>query len=245
VLAEERFRELLEAAPDAIMQVDEAGRIVLLNRVTENMFGYTRDELLGHPVETLIPIELRGTHSGHRGHFRDKPTTRAMGSGLSLEAQRKDGSRFPVEISLSPANSDEGFRVTAIIRDITDRRRAEQQLRTVQETYTSELELRNQEIERANRLKSEFLASMSHELRTPLHTIIGFSELLGEESHGPLNEKQKRFVDHIHRDSLHLLELINDILDLSKIEAGRLELRTAPFDFAAMVEESLASIRCA
>ena len=80
----------------------------------------------------------------------------------------------------------------------------------MQETYTRELESRNREVERANRLKSEFLASMSHELRTPLHTIIGFSELLAEELEGPLNEKQKRFIDHIHNDSLHLLELIND-----------------------------------
>jgi signal transduction histidine kinase len=106
-----------------------------------------------------------------------------------------------------------------------------------------ELELRNLEIERANRLKSEFLASMSHELRTPLHTVIGFSELLGEEIEGPLNEKQKRFIGHIHQDSLHLLELINDILDLSKIEAGRLELRREPFDVTAAIEEVLGSIR--
>src|SRR5262245_20087673 len=103
--------------------------------------------------------------------------------------------------------------------------------------------MRNREVERANRLKSEFLASMSHELRTPLHTIIGFSELLGEELQGPLNEKQKRFVSHIHRDSLHLLDLINDILDLSKIEAGRLELKREAFDFAALVDESLAAVR--
>ena len=97
-------------------------------------------------------------------------------------------------------------------------------------------------MERANRLKSEFLASMSHELRTPLHTIIGFSELLGEEAGRPLNEKQKRFVNHIHKDSMHLLELINDILDLSKIEAGRLELRREIFDFAALVKKLL--LRC-
>jgi signal transduction histidine kinase len=84
---------------------------------------------------------------------------------------------------------------------------------------------------------------MSHELRTPLHTVIGFSELLAEELEGSLTEKQKRFVDHIHRDANHLLELINDILDLSKIEAGRLELRAEPFDLGVVVEESLASFR--
>jgi len=247
---EERFRELLEAAPDAIMQVDAEGRIILLNRVTEDMFGYSRDELLGQPVEVLIPQELHARHAEHRAHYRKHPMTRTMGSGLALEGIRKDGSRFPVEISLSPSHSADGFRVTAIIRDTTERRVAEERMRRVQEEYTqrlaetnAELEMTNRELERANRLKSEFLASMSHELRTPLHTIIGFSELLGEELEGPLNEKQKRFVQHIHKDSLHLLELINDVLDISKIEADRLELRPEAFDFTALIAESLASVR--
>jgi len=247
---EERFRELLEAAPDAIMQVDAEGRIILLNRVTEDMFGYSRDELLGQPVELLIPRELHARHADHRTHYRQHPMTRTMGSGLALEGIRKDGSRFPVEISLSPSASSEGFRVTAIIRDTTERRMAEQRLRRVQEEYTqrlaetnAELEMTNRELERANRLKTDFLASMSHELRTPLHTIIGFSELLAEELEGPLNEKQQRFVGHIHTDSLHLLELINDVLDISKIEADRLELRPEAFDFTALVAESLASVR--
>ena len=100
MLLEKRFRELLEAAPDAIMQVDAEGRIILLNRVAEDMFGYSRDELLGQPVEALIPQELHSRHAEHRAHYRQQPMTRTMGSGLALEAIRKDGSRFPVEISL-------------------------------------------------------------------------------------------------------------------------------------------------
>jgi len=249
-LPDERFRQLLEAAPDAILQVDEEGRIILMNRVTEEMFGYAREELLGQPVEVLIPEELRKAHVGHRAHYRTRPSTRAMGTGLTLQGLRKDGSRFPVEISLSPGSSQEGFHATAIVRDITERKLADDRFRAAQEQYTQklaetnrELELRSREIERADRLKSEFLASMSHELRTPLHTIIGFSELLGEELEGPLNEKQKRFVQHIHNDSMHLLDLINDILDLSKIESGRLELRPEPFDLTAVVTESIASVR--
>jgi len=247
---ERRFGELLEAAPDAILQVDADGRIILLNRVTENMFGYTREELLGQPVEVLIPHELRARHVQHRSDYRQKPMTRAMGSGLALEGIRRDGSRFPVEISLSPSPSPEEFRITAIVRDITERRLAEERLRKIQEDYTqrlaasnAELELTNRELQRANRLKTEFLASMSHELRTPLHTIIGFSELLAEQLEGPLNPKQMRFVQHVHKDSLHLLDLINDILDISKIEEGRLELRPEAFDFSALVGESLASVR--
>jgi PAS domain S-box-containing protein len=250
MLLEKRFRELLEAAPDAIMQVDADGRIILLNRVAEDMFGYSRDELLGQPVEALIPKELHARHAEHRAQYRHHPMTRTMGSGLALEGIRKDGSRFPVEISLSPSSTEEGFRVTAIIRDTTERKTAEERLRKVREEYTqrlaeanAELEMTNRELERANRLKSEFLASMSHELRTPLHTIIGFSELLAEELEGPLNEKQQRFVQHIHTDSLHLLELINDVLDISKIEADRLELRPEVFDLTALVAESIASVR--
>jgi PAS domain S-box-containing protein len=241
--SERRFRELLEAAPDAIIEVDREGRIVLLNRVSENMFGYSREELLGRSVDLLIPQDLRARHAEHRQRYWNTPSTRPMGSGLMLQGKRKDGSEFPVEISLSPVESEGGLRVTAIIRDISKRRTAEDRLRAVQENYTRELEQRNRLIERANRLKSEFLASISHELRTPLHTIIGFSELLGEELEGPLNDKQKRFVNHIHKDSLHLLELINDVLDLSKIEAGKLELRREAFDVRGALEEVLASIR--
>lgn len=242
-VADSRFRDLLEAAPDAIIEVDTEGQVVLLNRATEALFGYSRQDLLGQSIELLVPEDLRAAHARHREDYRQHPSTRPMASGLELQGRRKDGSRFPVEISLSPVKADGAFRVTAIIRDITERKRAEEQLRQVREQYTRELEARNREIERANRLKSEFLASMSHELRTPLHTIIGFSELLGEEVQGELNAKQKRFLAHIHGDSLHLLELINDILDLSKVESGRIELRRAPFDLAALIEEAVASVR--
>jgi signal transduction histidine kinase len=106
-----------------------------------------------------------------------------------------------------------------------------------------QLELRNQEVERANRLKSEFLASMSHELRTPLHTILGFSELLGEGIEGELSPKQKRFINHIHRDAQHLLQLINEILDLSRIEAGHLHIEPRAFELDKAIDEVLTAIR--
>jgi PAS domain S-box-containing protein len=240
---ERRFRELLEAAPDAIIEVDRDGRIVLLNLVTEKMFGYSREELLGKTVELLVPDSVRAGHVRHREGYWNHPATRPMGSGLALQGCRKDGSRFPVEISLSPVHSEEGLRITAVIRDTSERKRTEDQLRAMRENYTRELELRNREVERANQLKSEFLASMSHELRTPLHTVIGFAELLNEELEGPLNEKQKRFIGHIHKDSMHLLELINDVLDLSKIEAGKLRIQREVFDLKTCVEETVASVR--
>ncbi len=239
---ERRYRELLDAAPDAIIEADQDGCILTLNAATEASFGYSRQELLGQPVEVLVPDHVRGSHAGRRAEYRDHPVTRPMGIGLELLGRRKDGSTFPVEISLSPVKSAEGFHVTAIIRDITRRKEIEDRLQAVQAKYTRELELRNQEIEKATRHKSEFLANMSHELRTPLHTVIGFSELLAEETKGPLNDSQKRFVSHIHKDSQHLLTLINEILDLSKIEAGKLQLHREPLYIGEVIDEAIASI---
>ena len=240
---ERRFRQLLEAAPDAIVEVSADGQIVLVNRVAEEMFGYLRDELVGQSVDLLVPDVVRHQHYRHRDSYLEHPRTRPMGSGLDLHARRKDGSLFPVEISLSPIQTETGMHVTAVIRDVTERKRAEQDVRRLQQQYTGELEARNLEVERANRLKSEFLASMSHELRTPLHTIIGFAELLREGSEGPLNQAQSRFLTHIQRDSEHLLELINDVLDLSKIEAGQMVLRREVYPLMRSIGEALDAIR--
>src|ERR1022692_3047516 len=245
--AERRLGELLESAPDAILELDKDGRIVLLNHMAEQLFGYTREEMLELTVEALVPETFRGAHERHRAQYLSQPVTRPMGSGLKLQARRKDGSQFPVEISLSSVKSGasgaSSLRVTTIIRDITERREMESRLRAIEEKYIRELELRNREAERANQLKTEFLGNMSHELRSPLHTVIGFSQLLAEEKEGPLNEKQKRFLSHIQNDSLHLLDLINDLLDLSKIEAGRLELRYEVFPVDAVIAEAIASVQ--
>ena len=246
---ESRFRKLLEAAPDAILEVNPEGRIMLLNEAAERMFGYSRGELLGLNVENLVPAAMRSGHAQHRASYARHPNTRPMGTGLELQGQRKDGTLFPVEISLSPNWIEGSLHVIASVRDITERKQVEDRIRALHEQYTAELtvknellEVRSREAEQANRLKSEFLASMSHELRTPLHTIIGFSELLTEQLEGPLNPKQQRFAGHILQDARHLLELINEVLDISKIESGRLELRRESFDFDHCVEEVLASI---
>ena len=245
-----RYRELLEAAPDAIIKVDAAGRIVLINRATEALFGYTREELVGQSVEILIPQSYRRAHIGQRTGYWKNPVSRPMGRGMTLQALRRDGSQFPVEISLSPVQTEHEMRVVAIIRDVSERKRIEEAMHAMEQRFNNELnaknaelERRNEEVEKADRLKSEFLASMSHELRTPLHTVIGFSQLLAEEIHGPLTEKQRRFVGHIHRDSQHLLELINDILDLSKIESGKVELRPENFEAKAEIQAVIDSIR--
>jgi PAS domain S-box-containing protein len=250
---DDRYRRLLESAPDGIIEVDGCGRIVLLNSQAETLFGYKREELLGKTVELLIPERFRERHPGHRGKYCAHSLIRPMGSGLDLWGLRADGTEFAVDINLSPFHGENGPGVICMVRNVTDRKAAEEQIKILNQrleqrtrdlaTSNSELESRNSEVEKANRVKSNFLATMSHELRTPLNAIIGFSDLLAEQTVGPLTPKQARFVEHIKESSGHLLNLINDILDLSKIEAGRLELKHEVFEMDVAANEVLSNIR--
>jgi PAS domain S-box-containing protein len=226
------FERLFEFSPDAITLVDGEGRIRRINAQVEAMFGYARDDLLGRPIEMLLPERFRERHVGHRSGFQSQPHLRPMGRGLELLGRRKDGSEFPVDIMLSPVRTGEGSFVLGVVRDVTERRRIEQALHE-----------KNAELEKAMHAKDQFLATMSHELRTPLNAIIGFTGTLLMKLPGPLTADQERQLHTIGTSARHLLSLINDLLDLVKVETGGLELKFEAVACEKIVEEAAAALR--
>lgn len=223
---EERFRNVVEASPNAFLLFDHDGRIVMVNRQTELLFGFSRQELLGQPVELLIPESMRKTYHEVRHRFAQEPESRRLGDNRELFGRHRDGRLLPVEIGLSPLRSGEEQLVQAVVIDIAHRKAAERRLRD----QANELIV-------ANRYKSEFLANMSHELRTPLNSILILSDQLRQNAASNLTDKQVRHADIIHRAGQDLLQLINDVLDLAKIEAGHMQIKPEPLDVAELLAE--------
>ncbi|WP_275546682.1 MULTISPECIES: response regulator [unclassified Pseudomonas] len=231
-VAEERFRLVVEASPNAIVLVDGLGRIAMVNRQTELLFGYERQMLLGEPVELLLPAAQRGGHVAMRRGYQAMPEQRRMGGNRELFGLHREGRMIPLEVGLSPIRSGDENLVQAVIIDISERKAAEQKLREQAEQLLL-----------ANRYKSEFLANMSHELRTPLNSILILSDQLRQNLAGNLTEKQTKHADIVHRAGSDLLQLINDVLDLAKVESGRMQLKLEPINMQDVLVELDASLR--
>ena len=234
---DEHLRLVVDAAPIAIIVADESGRITLVNIQAERLFNYHRGEMLGQPLEMLVPERFRRGHAGLRAGFHKTPLMRPMGAGRDLFGLRKDGTEVPIEIGLSPFMTPDGSFVLATIVDITERKYAEElRLLTAREQRKRlDAELDRDRALDASLLKSQFVATMSHELRTPLTTIIGMTELLSGTS---LEDRQRRYCEQVNESAEALLSIINSILDFSKIEAGKIDLDERDFELQAVVESA-------
>jgi PAS domain S-box-containing protein len=228
--SETRFRALLEAAPDAMIIVNGAGQIVLVNQQTERLLGYGSSELIGRGIDMLVPEAARGMHASFRAEYAADPRPHSMGAGLDLFAVHKDGDEVAVEISLSPLATDQGMLVTAAIRDVTHRKMAERELQRA-------LEAEREAVERLrglDEMKDTFLRAVSHDLRTPLSVILWLAEALGKDGMDLSSAESRESVERIAANARALDRLVVDLLDVDRLKE-RAELGGVEADVGALV----------
>jgi PAS domain S-box-containing protein len=225
--------ELLEAVPDAIVGVDGRGDIAFVNRQAERMFGYSRTEMLGCPVELLMPAALRDAHVGHRAAYVASPATREMGVGLDLVARRKDGSDLPVEVGLSPLRTAGAPMVVAIVRDVSERRAILEHAQVARRQAEEALRLRTE----VDALRSDLTNMVVHDLKNPLSGISMMVQLALRKGGAGLAEPVRRHLRQIDRSCSEMMRLVLNLLEISKIEAGEMPVVSEPVRVAAVVDE--------
>ena len=216
--AKEMFELAVEVCPSGIVMADSVGKMVMVNTEIERMFGYRREELIGQTVDILAPERMRTQHAKHRSDFKLRPGPRRMGAGRDLFGRRKDGSEFPIEVGLNPINADENFWVLGTIVDISERKQRE-------------------------RMKDQFVSTVSHELRTPMTSIAGALGLIAGGAAGKLPDSAARLVTVAQTNCQRLVRLINDILDIEKLHAGRMEFKLQQVEVLPLTQQVIESMR--
>ncbi len=216
--SEEKYRDIVAAALDAIVVFDATGGISMINRAAEHMFGVAQADVVGAPIARFVPEGLDS--------IVNAPECARSARPMAFTAQRSNGERFPIETSISCLDGGPDRKYTLIVRDVSERERQAAALRQ-----------KTRELEQALSARSRFFAAASHELRTPINSVLGFTSLLLDEVYGPLTHEQQEGLRRADKATRHLLEIVNDVLDLSKIEAGKFDVAVEPVEFPAIIEE--------
>ena len=229
--SEMRLSRLVDTVADGVITIDGDGKVVLFNHAAERLFRASADAVVGSPIEQFIPPRLRAGHAAMVRKFaRGKADAQIISALQELMGMRADGEEFPMEASLSKLGTDQGLLITLVLRDVSEQRAARDERQA------------REALEASNRAKTQFLSRLSHELRTPLNAVLGFSQLLRMDRTRALDADQLARVQHIERAGKHLLALVNDVLDVSRVESGQMTLSLEPVDAFLVAEEAIAIV---